>query len=212
MHALLKTVTAVTCYQRLRCIAKGLREISDVVSSAHETPLPVLDPRRGRTKVCQVWAIASDDRPWGGPAPPAVVYMFAEDRKAIRAKQLLGDYHGILQVDGYAAYKGLIKNGGHLVQLGFCFAHARRKFWDVHVATKSPIAAEALQRIAMFYAIEDRIRGLPAANRAAVRQTDTRRQQYGRTQHQADRPGKEELLVRRQWGRRRNLGHPRIAH
>lgn len=141
---------------------------------ADETPLPVLDPGRGRTKVCQFWAIATDDRPWGGPAPPAVVYMFAEDRKAIRAKQLFGDYHGILQVDGYAAYKGLIKNGGRLMQLAFCFAHARRKFWDVHVATKSPIAAEALQRIAMFYAIEDRVRGLPAAHRAAVRQTDTR--------------------------------------
>lgn len=141
---------------------------------ADETPLPVLDRGRGRTKVCQFWAIATDDRPWGGPAPPAIVYMFAEDRKAIRAKQLFGDYHGILQVDGYAAYKGLIKNGGHLVQLAFCFAHARRKFWDVHVATRSPIAAEALQRIAMFYAIEDRIRGLPAAHRAAVRQTDTR--------------------------------------
>jgi hypothetical protein len=79
--------------------------------------------------------------------------MFAEDRKATRAKQRFGDYHGILQVDGYAAYS---------------------KFWDVHVATKSPIAAEALQRIAMFYAIEDRIRGLPAAHRAAVRQTDAR--------------------------------------
>ncbi|MCP2223747.1 transposase [Bradyrhizobium elkanii] len=141
---------------------------------ADETPLPVLDPGRGRTRICQFWAIATDDRPWGGPAPPAVVYVFAEDRKAIRAKQLFGDYRGILQVDGYAAYKGLIKNGGHLVQLAFCFAHARRKFWDVHVATTSPIAAEALQRIAMFYAVEDRIRGLPAAQRAAVRQTDTR--------------------------------------
>ncbi|WP_429034008.1 IS66 family transposase [Bradyrhizobium sp. I1.14.4] len=108
------------------------------------------------------------------PAPPAVVYVFAEDRKAIRARQLFGDYDGILQVDGYAAYKGLIKNGGRLMQLAFCFAHARRKFWDVHVATKSPIAAEALQRIAMFYAIEDRIRGLPATQRATVRQSDTK--------------------------------------
>lgn len=61
---------------------------------------------------------------WGGLAPTAVVYMFGEDRKAIRAKQLLGDSHGILQVDGYTAYKGLIKNGGRLVQLAFCFAHA----------------------------------------------------------------------------------------
>jgi hypothetical protein len=157
LHALLRR--AVMSYPRL---------------FADETPLPVLDPGRGRTKVCQFWAIATDDRPWGGPAPPAVVYVFTEDRKAIRARQLFGDYNGILQVDGYAGYKGLIKNGGRLVQLAFCFAHARRKFWDVHVATKSPIAAEALQRIAMFYAIEDRIRGLPATQRAAVRQSDTR--------------------------------------
>jgi transposase len=141
---------------------------------ADETPLPVLDPGRGRTRVCQFWAMATDDRPWGGPAPPAVVYVFAEDRKTIRAKNLFRGYEGILQVDGYAAYKGLIKSGGRLVQLAFCFAHARRKFWDVHVATKSPIAAEALQRIAMLYAVEDRIRGLPAAQRAAVRRTDTR--------------------------------------
>ncbi|MGF6425618.1 hypothetical protein ABIE91_000838 [Bradyrhizobium elkanii] len=157
LHALLRR--AVMSYPRL---------------FADETPLPVLDPGRGRTKVCQFWAIATDDRPWGGPAPPAVVCVFTEDRKAIRARQLFGDYNGILQVDGYAGYKGLIKNGGRLVQLAFCFAHARRKFWDVHVATKSPIAAEALQRIAMFYAIEDRIRGLPATQRAAVRQSDTR--------------------------------------
>ncbi|MGY3487663.1 hypothetical protein ACVW1C_005546 [Bradyrhizobium sp. USDA 4011] len=81
-----------------------------------------------------------------------------------------GGVHSI----GYAAYKGLIKSGSRLMQLAFCFAHARRKFWDVHVATKSPIAAEALQRIAMFYAAEDRIRGLPATQRVAVRQSDTR--------------------------------------
>lgn len=98
--------------------------------------------------------------------------MFAEHRKAIRAKPPFGT-NGILQVDGYAAYKGLIRNGGRLVQLAFCFAHARRKFWDRYVATKSPIAVEAQQRIAMFYAIEDRTRGLPAAHRAAVRH-DTR--------------------------------------
>jgi transposase len=157
LHALLRTT--VLSYPKL---------------FADETPLPVLDPGRGRTKVCQFWAVATDDRPWGGPAPPAVVYVFAEDRKTIRAKQLFAGYKGILQVDGYAAYKGLVKSGGNLIQLAFCFAHARRKFWDVHVATKSPIATEALQRIAMFYAVEDRIRGLPAAQRAAIRQTDTK--------------------------------------
>ncbi|WP_342291664.1 transposase [Bradyrhizobium ottawaense] len=74
----------------------------------------------------------------------------------------------ILQVDGYTAYKGLIKNIGRLVQLAFCFAHARRKFCDVYVATRSPIAAEALQWIAMFYAKEDRIRGLPASRKPTL--------------------------------------------
>ncbi|WP_244978820.1 IS66 family transposase [Bradyrhizobium pachyrhizi] len=66
---------------------------------ADETPQPVLDPGRGRAKVCQFWAIATDDRPWGGPEPPAVIYVFAEDRKAIRAKRLFGEYRGMLQVD-----------------------------------------------------------------------------------------------------------------
>nr|WP_247410289.1 transposase [Bradyrhizobium sp. 150] len=104
--------------------------------------------------------------------------MFAEDRKVVRAKQLSVEYHGILQVDGCVAFNGLIKNGGSLVQLAFCFAHARRKFSEVHAAAKPPIAAEAPQRIAIFDAIEDRMPGSAggalscgAANRhqAAVR-------------------------------------------
>jgi len=104
---------------------------------ADETPLPMLDPGRGKTKKCQLWAIAMDDRPWGGPAPPAVAYVFAEDRKAQRAKELFKRFSGILQVDGYAGYNHLIdphREGG-AVTIAFCFAHARRKFYDVHVAT-----------------------------------------------------------------------------
>jgi transposase len=107
---------------------------------ADETPLPMLDPGRGKTKKCQLWAIATDDRPWGGPAPPAIAYVFAEDRKGERAKELLQGFFGILQVDGYAGYNGLvdpIRDGG-AVTIAFCSAHARRKFYDVHVATKSP--------------------------------------------------------------------------
>lgn len=110
LHALLRH--AVMSYPRL---------------FADEMPLPVLDPGRGRTKVCQFWAIATDDRPWDGPAPPAVVYMFTEDRKAIRARQLFGDYDGILQVDGYAAYKGLIKSGAAGVLLRACTAEVLRR-------------------------------------------------------------------------------------
>lgn len=143
---------------------------------ADETPLPMLDPGRGKTKRCQLWAIAMDDRPWGGPAPPAVAYVFAEDRKGQRAKELFKGFSGILQVDGYAGYNHLIdpSRDGGAVTIAFCFAHARRKFYDVHVATKSPIAAEALHRIASFYEIEGRIRGRPADERLAVRQAETK--------------------------------------
>jgi transposase len=143
---------------------------------ADETPLPMLDPGRGKTKKCQLWAIAMDDRPWGGPAPPAVAYIFAEDRKAQRARELFKGFSSILQVDGYAGYNHLIdpNRDGGAVTIAFCFAHARRKFYDVHVATKSPIAAEALRRIATFYEIEGRIRGEPADERLAVRQAETK--------------------------------------
>ena len=71
---------------------------------ADETPLPVLDPGRGKTKTCRLWVAAMDDRPWDGPAPPAVVYVFAEDRKGERATDLFAGFNGILQVDGYTGY------------------------------------------------------------------------------------------------------------
>jgi transposase len=143
---------------------------------ADETPLPMLDPGRGKTKRCQFWAVAMDDRPWAGPAPPAVVYVFAEDRKGKRAKEIFAGFSGVLQVDGYAGYNALVRLGraGGPVTLAFCFAHARRKFYDVHVATGSTIAAEALARISRFYAIEARIRGRSAAERRAVRQAETK--------------------------------------
>lgn len=93
-----------------------------------------------------------------------------------RATDLFAGFNGILQVDGYAGYNGLldpVRPGGP-VTFAFCFAHSRRKFYDVHVATGSPIAAEAVRRIGEFYAIEDRIRGKSAGIRCAVRQAETK--------------------------------------
>src|SRR6266852_5756621 len=85
-------------------------------------------------------------------------------------------FNGILQVDGYAGYNGLLDPArpGGPVTFAFCFAHSRRKFYDVNVATGSPIAAEAVRRIGEFYAIEDRIRGNSADIRCAVRQAETK--------------------------------------
>ena len=134
---------------------------------ADDTPIPVLDPGRGRTKTGRLWVYARDDRPWCGPDPPAAVYCYSPVRKAERPAAHLEDFRGTLQVDGYAGFERLTDRGD--VVLAACWAHARRKFYEVHEATASPIAAEALRRIAELYAIETIIRGQSAQARKNVR-------------------------------------------
>ena len=137
-----------------------------------ETPLPRLDPGRGRTKIGQLWAQAVDDRPWRGPSPPAIGYVYAEGRRTVDISMQLASFSGVLQVDGYVAYKGLTKPGRNAgpIRLAFCLAHARRKFVDVHATTGSPVAREVIDRIAEVYAIEAKIKGLSAAERRTLRQ------------------------------------------
>ncbi|KAA0675653.1 IS66 family transposase [Roseomonas genomospecies 6] len=141
-----------------------------------ETPLPRLDPGRGRTKVCQLWAQAVDDRPWRGPAMPAVGYVFAEGRDTATLQEQMAAFTGILQVDGYAAYKALVRrrHTGAKVRLVFCLSHARRKFVAVFKTTKSDVARDAIARIGAVYAIEERIRGTAAETRRRVRQAESR--------------------------------------
>ena len=138
---------------------------------ADETTVPVLDPGRGRTKTGYFWTVARDDRPWGGTDPPAVVYSYAPGRGQAHNDRLLGAYRGILQCDGYATYKKLAgpRDDGRAVTLVFCWAHVRRGFYDQARTGTSPIAAEALARIAALYRIEADIRGKDAAHRLAVR-------------------------------------------
>src|SRR6478609_2817741 len=137
---------------------------------ADDTRLPVLDPGRGRTKTGRLWGYAVDDRPWGGSTPPAVVFLYAEDRRGERPAAHLVDFRGILQVDGYGGFKGLLGNRppGE-IRLAFCWAHCRRYFYEIHQATGSPLAEEALRRIAELYKVETEIRGRPAEERRAVR-------------------------------------------
>jgi transposase len=139
---------------------------------ADETTAPVLDPGRGRTKTGQLWAYARDDRPWGGIAPPAVAYVYAPDRKSDRPIQHLKRFTGVLQVDGYAGYGALAETGA--VQLAFCWAHWRRRFYEIAQAGNAPIATEVLARIAAIYAIEAEIRGREAEVRRAARQQRTK--------------------------------------
>ena len=142
---------------------------------ADDTTLPVLDPGRGRTKTGRLWCYAVDDRPWCGPSHPAVAYIYAEDRKAIRPTAHLAAFAGVLQVDGYAGFKRLAgERADNSVKLAFCWVHMRRPFYQFHASTKSPLAAEALARIASLYAIEAEIRGTAAEHRRAVRTARSR--------------------------------------
>lgn len=133
-----------------------------------DTPVPVLDPGRGKTKIGRLWTYVRDDRPSGSRAPPAVWYRFSPDRRGEHPQRHLQSFQGVLQADAYAGY-GSIYEGGKVVEAA-CWAHSRRKFYDIHVADRSPIAAEALRRIGLLYAIERQIRGQLPHERAAARQ------------------------------------------
>lgn len=158
-------------HERLIAILKAAPKLF-----ADETRCPVLDPGRGKTKTGYLWAIARDDRPWGGADPPAVAYTYAPGRGAEHAAQLLAGFSGILQVDGYAGYDrqaDATRPGGPLA-LAYCWSHFRRRFYDIAKAGNAPIASEALARIGRLYGIEAEIRGRPADERRVERQARTR--------------------------------------
>jgi len=136
-----------------------------------ETPVPVLDPGRGKTKTGYFWAIARDDRPWGGRDPPAVVYTYAPGRGGEYLEKLLADYRGIVQCDGYAPYKKLPADR---ITVAFCWSHLRREFFKIAERGDAPIASEAVARIAQIYAIEKEVRGASADARRAARQARSR--------------------------------------
>ena len=143
---------------------------------ADETRCPVLDPGRKRVKRGQLWAYARDDRPWGGGDPPAVVYRYAPGRGSEHVKSHLTGFSGILQVDGYAAYKDLATNRppSEPLILCFCWTHLRRRFYEIAVGGNAPLAEEALIQIAALYKIEEAIRGQKAEARRRVRQAKSR--------------------------------------
>src|SRR5690554_5488726 len=137
-----------------------------------ETTAPVLDPGRGRTKTGYLWALARDDRSWGGDDPPGVVYFYAPGRHGENAETFLTGFDGTLQLDGYAGYNRLTKpsrKGGEPIVVAHCWAHARRKLKEIFDRDGSVIAAEGLRRIAELYAIEKDIRGTSPGQRLSAR-------------------------------------------
>lgn len=139
-----------------------------------ETPAPVLDPGRGKTKTGYFWALARDDRPWGGDDPPAVAFTYAPSRAGKHAVEILQGYNGILQVDGYTGYNRVRDTKGlGDIKLAYCWAHARRKLFELTINNVAPIAEEGIQQIKGFYRIESQIRGLSADERLAICQEKT---------------------------------------
>ena len=144
----------------------------DVLSSdilhGDDTPVPVLAPGFGKTKTGRLWTYVRDGRPWGSDQPPAAVFYYSPDRKGEHPQAHLKNFKGILHVDGYAGFNAIFETG-HTTEAA-CWAHARRKFFDVHEANASPIAKEALDKIGGLYAIEAHIKGKPPDERQQYRE------------------------------------------
>jgi len=135
-----------------------------------ETVAPVLDPGRKKIKTGYFWALARDDRLWGGDDPPGVAFTYTPGRAGEYAKQILRGFNGTLQVDGYAGYNRLLKRQEGTIQLAHCWAHVRRKLFDVAKAGKgTPIADEGIAQIRNLYRIEKEIRDNTPEARAAAR-------------------------------------------
>jgi len=138
---------------------------------ADDTPLPVLAPGNGKTRTGRLWTYVRDDRPAGIDTPPAVWFAYSEDRKGEHCRQHLATFQGVLQADAYAGFQHLYAKG---IDEAACWAHARRKFHEIHVVHPSPTTSEALARIGALYAIEDEIRGKPADLRLSIRHSRAR--------------------------------------
>ena len=139
---------------------------------ADDTPVPVLAPGNGKTKTGRLWTYVRDDRPAGDRTPPAVWFAYTPDRKGEHPQAHLSKFTGTLQADGYAGFEQIYATGN--IQEAACWAHVRRKFYDIQVAHKSPAAEEALKRIGELYAVESDINGRSPEERREIRNTRSR--------------------------------------
>jgi transposase len=151
-------------------VALGRYTLDSDKVHADDTPVPVLDPGRTRTKTGRLWVYVRDDRPCASQDPPAVWFQYSPDRGGEHPREHLKRYRGILQADAYSGYSKLFDSGR--VVHAACMAHARRYYWDVYEAQRrapGTVAEQALQRIAKLYEIEADIRGRPPDERRRER-------------------------------------------
>jgi transposase len=150
----------------------GRHVMAGSVIHADDTPVPVLAPGNGKTKEGRFWIYLRDERPHDGKAPPAALYRYTPDRKGERCREHLAAFKGHLHADGYPGFAKLYeeKDGKPpLVTEVACWAHVRRKFFDVHQSNGSPIAREALTKIGELFEIERAITTKPPGQRQAMR-------------------------------------------
>jgi transposase len=160
--------------QLLGPLVEALRRYVMAASKLHadDTPVPVLAPGNGKTKTGRLWTYVRDDCPAGDTANPAVWFAYSPDRKGEHPERHLKKFHDTLQADAYAGFNQLYENGR--IEQAACWAHVRRKFYDLEQAHASPVAREALVRIGALYGIEETIRGKPPDERCVVRQAQTK--------------------------------------
>ena len=141
---------------------------------ADDTTVPVL--ATGKTRIGRLWTYVRDDRPFAGPDPPAAMFFYSRDRGGEHPEQHLAGYAGLMQADAYAGFTKLYeanRKPGPIIEAA-CWAHGRRKFFDLARLNKAPIAAAAVERIDVLFAIEREINGLTPPERARVRQERSR--------------------------------------
>jgi transposase len=151
-------------------LVEALRKHVLAASKIHadDTPVPVLAPGNGKTKTGRLWTYVRDERSAGQDTAPAVWFAYSPDRKGEHPRQHLKNFKGALQADAYAGFHHLY-DSGDIYEVA-CWAHARRKFHDIHVVHASPITTEAIARIGALYGIEEEVRGKTADLRCSVRQ------------------------------------------
>jgi len=136
---------------------------------ADDTTVPVL--AKEKTKVGRLWAYVRDDRSFAGPSPPAAAFFYSPDRGGEHPERHLAAFAGIIQADAYAGFNRLYEPGrqpGPILEAG-CWAHARRKLYELAAVAKAPIAVEAVRCIDQLFAVEREISGLPAKARLVAR-------------------------------------------
>lgn len=158
------------CNALLRPLVEALRKhvLSATKLHADDTPVPVLSPGEGQTRTGRLWTYVRDDRPAGDETPPAVWFAYSPNRRGEHPQRHLARFKGVLQADAFAGFAPLYLGGA--IQEAACWAHVRRKFYDLHKTQASPLAAEALKQIGLLYAVEEAIRGKPPELRRAERQ------------------------------------------